>query len=134
MTIDLVIDITGDVVEWQKLLNGVQTVTLEGVSADGAWTLAAACSWNVRAGSSAEEGDATMTRSDGAEVFGSLAGGAVVESAVGDDAADYAMTLDFDVDGGSGAFDGAAGTLRASGRLTRDGFECRVVAAIEASP
>ncbi len=134
MPVNLEIDIAGDVVEWQKLLNGVQAVTLEGASVDGAWTLAGSCSWNVRAGSSAEEGDVTLVRSDGAEMFGSLAGGAVAEAAAGDmDAADYAMALEFDIDGGSGAFEGMAGTLRAAGRLTREGFECRLIVAAEPS-
>ena len=134
MTINLTIDIAGDVVEWQKLLNGVQTVTLAGTSADGAWALTGACAWDVRAGSSAEEGDVALTRSDGAELFATLTGGTVVETAGIDiDAADYAMTLEFDIDGGSGPFEGVAGTLRAVGRLTRDGFACRVIVAAEPS-
>jgi hypothetical protein len=128
MAIRLAIDIAGDVVEWQKLLNGLQSVTLVGASADGAWTLTAACSWNARTGSTAEDGDVTLTRSDGAELFGELVGGAVAESEAGDiDAADYAMTFEFDIDGGAVMFEGASGTLRAEGRLWRDGFECRVI-------
>ena len=38
------IDFSGEVVEWQELLNGTQVLSLEGASADGQWSLSGALS------------------------------------------------------------------------------------------
>jgi len=126
MELGIDIDLTGDVIEWQKLLNGTQIVTIEGAAADGEWTLSGGLSWNVRAGSGAGEGDVILARSDGSELFGSLNGGDVREIA-GDDAerADYAMRLTYEIDGGSGEFETAAGNATAEGTLSRESFAGR---------
>ncbi len=126
------IEVTGDVVEWQTLLSGMQVVTLEGASADGAWTLSGSCSWNVRAGPDASEGDLALTRADGAELFATLAVGQVVElPSDAADTADYEVRLEFTVDGGTGEFDGAIGTVVADGRLSREGFALRARSAVK---
>lgn len=120
---DLRIDIAGDVVEWQTLLSGMQTATLEGASPDGAWTLSGSCSWNPRSGADAAEGDLTLSRDDGAELFATLAAGTVVERASdAADAAAYDARLEFTIDGGAGDFDDATGSIRADGRLSRETF------------
>ena len=123
---ELVIDISGDVVEWQDLLNGTCIATLEGASPDGQWTLLGSVSWDTRSGSRASEGDITVSRADGSELFGTLAGGEVAEMGE-DDTADtgYAMRLEYDIDGGSGAFTSAAGRAAAQGSLSRDRFHAR---------
>src|SRR5512132_2837540 len=87
-TQEVPIDASGDVVEWQTLLSGMQIATLEGASAHGVWTLSGSCSWNVRSGNDASEGDLTLSRDDGAELFSTLAGGTVTE--LPSDAADAA--------------------------------------------
>ncbi len=126
------VDVAGDVVEWQTLLSGMQVATLEGASADGAWTLSGSCSWNARAGRDASEGDLALTRADGAELFATLASGQVVElPSDAADTADYEVRLEFTVDGGTGEFDGASGTVLADGRLSREGFAVRVRIAVE---
>lgn len=119
---ELRIEITGDVVEWQELLNGTQIVTIEGASADG-WTLSGSVSWNIRDASAAGEGDITLTRDDGAELFGTLVRARVSE--IGErevEEADHAMQLEYEIDGGSGAFEGASGSARAEGRLSAEAF------------
>jgi len=119
---ELRIEITGDVVEWQELLNGTQIVTLEGASADG-WTLSGSVSWNIRDASAAGEGDITLTCDDGADLFGSLVEARVSE--IGErevEEADHAMHLEYEIDGGSGAFEGASGSARAGGRLSAEAF------------
>lgn len=119
---ELRIEITGDVVEWQKLLNGTQIVTLEGASADG-WTLSGSVSWNIRDASAAGEGDITLTRNDGAELFGSLVRAQVSEIGERDvEEADRSMHLAYEIDGGSGAFEGASGSARTEGRLSAETF------------
>jgi hypothetical protein len=115
------IEISGEVVEWQKLLDGTQIVGLEGVSSDG-WTLSGSVSWNVRDASAAGEGDITLTR-DGAELFGTLVEARVSE--IGErevEEADHEMHLRYEIDGGSGAFEGASGSARADGRLSAESF------------
>ena len=126
------VDVAGDVVEWQTLLSGMQVVTLEGASADGAWTLSGGCSWNIRSGPDASEGDLTLTRADGAELFATLAVGQVAElPSDAADAADYHVRLEFTVDGGTSEFDGAVGAVLADGRLSREGFALRVRVAVK---
>ncbi len=121
------IDIAGDVVEWQTLLSGMQIATVEGATADGAWTLSGNCSWNPRSGLGASEGDLTLSRNDGAELFASLSAGTVVEElSESGDAAGYDAHLELAVDGGAGEFEGAAGSIVAAGRLSRDGFRMQL--------
>ena len=121
MEMDL--EFTGDVVEWQTLLSGMQIVSLEGATGDVAWTLSGGCSWNVRAGSEASEGDLTLSRDDGGELFATLAAGTVVElPSDAADAADYDVRLEFTIDGGAGEFDSASGVIDADGRLSRQAY------------
>ena len=111
-----------DVVEWQELLNGAQIVTIEGASPDG-WTLSASVTWSARDADFAGEGDIALTRGDGAELFGSLTRARVSE--IGDAEvveADHLMQLEYEIDGGSGPFEGASGSARAEGRLSRESF------------
>lgn len=110
----------GEIVERQELLNGTETVSLEGESADGVWAISGLVAWNIGLVSSAGEGDITLTRDDGAEIFATLVRGEVVETAaaVDDDLTEHTMRLEYDVDGGSGAFDSAVGRCTASGTLT----------------
>jgi hypothetical protein len=114
----------GEVVERQELLNGTETVSLEGVSDDGKWTMSGLVAWNIGLVSSAGEGDITFVRDDGAEMFGSLVRGEVVETAAADaaDLADHTMRLAYDIDGGSGAFESATGRCVASGTLAASTF------------
>ncbi len=114
----------GEIVERVELLNGTETVSLEGESGDGVWTMSGLMAWNIGLVSSAGEGDITFIRNDGAEIFGSLARGEVVESAGADagDLADHTMRLEYDIDGGSGGFDSAAGRCTALGTLAAATF------------
>ncbi len=118
------IDFAGEIVERQELLNGTETVSLEGESADGRWTMSGLVAWNIGLVSSAGEGDITLTRDDGAELFGTLVRGDVSEAAAGDgeEAASYAMRLEYEIDGGGGAFESAAGTCVAAGSLAAAAF------------
>ena len=115
--------VTGDLVERQELLNGTQTVTIEGVSDDGAWSLVGSISWNRGLVDYPGEGDLTLTRGDD-EVFATLTVADVTE--LGEDAdpdADHLMNLQDEVDGGAGTFAQTAGTARAEGALAGDRFE-----------
>ncbi|MDP9237214.1 MAG: hypothetical protein M3P30_07445 [Chloroflexota bacterium] len=128
---ELTIEITGDVVEWQELLNGTQILSLDGASADGQWTLSGALSWNIGLRESAGEGDLTLGRANGAEIFATLTRAdvrAVVEREVED--ADYTMRLEYEIDGGAGEYEGAAGTATTEGALSRVGFNGRWVISI----
>jgi hypothetical protein len=66
----LELDLVGDIVEQQDLLNGTRSVTLAGQSLDGAWAFEGTLSWSSGLTEYAGEGDITLTRDDGSELFG----------------------------------------------------------------
>lgn len=119
------IELAGEIVERQELLNGTETVSLAGESGDGRWTMSGLVTWNIGLVSNTGEGDITLSRDDGAEIFGTLVRGDVAEAAEGDDAADYKMRLEYEIDGGSGAFEGATGACEAVGTLAAATFRGR---------
>ena len=128
------LEIAGDVVERQELLNGTEILTLEGRSADGAWTFVGGLSWNIGRKAVPAEGDITLTAGDGDEIFGTVAGGGVKDTAV--EHADHLLALLYDIDGGTGRFDAASGALHAEGSLHGDTFRLQLttIAGGEASP
>ena len=81
---EIEIELAGEIVERQELLNGTETVSLEGESADGRWTMSGLVTWNIGLVSNTGEGDITLTRDDGAELFGTLIRGDVAETSAGD--------------------------------------------------
>jgi hypothetical protein len=117
---ELEIAINGDIVERQELLNGTQTITIEGASDDGAWTLVGSISWNRGLKDYAGEGDLTLTRG-GDEIFATLTN-AEVRDAPDDATADHSLALEYDVDGGAGTFSDASGRAQATGWLAGDRF------------
>jgi hypothetical protein len=125
------IDVTGEVVEWQTLLNGTKIATFEGASPDGAWTFSGSCSWNPRSGPEATEADLVITRADGAEIFATLAAGSVVE--LPSDAGNHRLSLRFEIDGGAGDFADVSGMAETDGHLRRQGFSLEVRVDIHAS-
>jgi hypothetical protein len=117
----------GQVIERQELLDGTVTLTFDGASPDGRWTAVGSLSWSIGPGENTNEGDITLTRDDGAELFGTLAAGDVSEAPGADvDAADYAVRVRYEVDSGSGAFDGATGTAEAEGAVSLDSIQLQV--------
>lgn len=126
---DVVIHASGDVTERLKLLNGTQSVTIEGASDDGAWTLTGVVAWNIGLREFAGEGDLTLARDDGAEIFATLTRADVHEG--GDDgASDYTLRLAYDIDGGTGVYAGIAGSADGSGALSGEAFRLDVAVRI----
>ena len=126
---ELEIEIVGDIVERQELLNGTQIITLEGASADGAWTLTAGLSWNIGLTDTATEGDITLTRTDGAELFATLTTANITETAESGEA-DYDLSLTYEIDGGSGALEEVGGRLQLLGELAGDQFRASLRAGV----
>ena len=113
--------IRGEIIERQELLNGTQTVTLAGVSADG-WQLSGEASWNLGLVEYRGEGDITLLREDGAELYGTVLGVSVSLVTDAEEASER-FRIDYEIDGGAGAFEGAAGQAMAVGVLEGDAFE-----------
>jgi hypothetical protein len=67
-------------------------------------------SWNLGLVDFAGEGDITLTRG-GDEVYGTLARIEVRDASEGGDA-DFEAEVEYDVDGGAGALEGASGRVR----------------------
>jgi hypothetical protein len=120
---------TGDVVERQELLNGTKTITIEGTSDDGAWTLTAVISWNRGLVDYPGEGDVALAH-DGDEIFATLVR-AEASTPEGDDASDHLIKIQYEVDGGAGTYDGAGGSARAEVRVAGDEFSGRWVLTLE---
>jgi hypothetical protein len=110
---ELRIEIAGDIVERQELLNGTQSITLEGVSHDGVWTLSASVSWNRGLIDYAGEGDVSLARADGAELYATLVRSDATDDPEAAPDADRLIVLQYEVDGGAADFAGCSGTVRA---------------------
>jgi len=118
MAMELRIEVEGDVVEREELLNGTQVLTLEGRSSDGEWTLTGGVSWNIGLSDRGGEGDITLSGSDGAEVYGTLGSVEVAEVAgEGEE-----LRLRYEIDGGAGEFEGASGQGEAQVVVTGGAF------------
>jgi hypothetical protein len=120
---ELHIAISGDIVERQELLNGTQTITIEGASSDGAWTLSGSVSWNRGLVDYAGEGDLTLTRDDGAEVFATLVRADVIDDPAEHPDADHQIKVQYEIDGGSGTFADSAGSGDGTVLAEGDRFE-----------
>lgn len=117
--VEIIIEASGDVAERSELLNGTETVTLEGASADG-WTLSALVSWSIGLVEYAGEGDITLASGDGA-LF-ATATEATAHAA--EDGADE-LRIRYEIDGGEGRFQAAAGVIEATLRLDGATFSGR---------
>lgn len=124
-SMEIAIDFSGDIVERQELLNGTETVSLEAESGDGRWAMSALVTWNIGLVSNAGEGDIALLQDDGGEIFGTLVRGDIVDAADGQDDATHTMKLEYEIDGGTGAFASAAGTCEAVGSLAAATFRGR---------
>ena len=107
---EITIEASGDVAERSELLNGTESVALEG-SGDG-WTVSVLASWSIGLVEYAGEGDITLARDDGAIIA------AVTQAALrtGDDGAEE-LRVRYEIDGGEGRFADAAGSIEATIRL-----------------
>jgi hypothetical protein len=127
MDLDLTLDFAGDVVERSELLNGIETLRLEGVTPDGGWTLSMEFTWSGGVEARGPEGDITLDRDDDG-LFGSLVAAEVLDAA--DEGASFRLT--FEVDGGSGSLDGGQGKVTATGTLAGDTFSARCLIRVQA--
>ena len=116
------LDIKGDIVERQDLLNGMEGVTLSGSTADGAWALDGALLWSRGMGDGGGEGDITLVRADGSSAYGVVASVTADGPAEGDGGA---IRLRADIDGGSGGFEATRGRCTAEIRLSTGEFSGR---------
>jgi len=121
---DLVIEVAGEIVEEQELLNGTRTVTLSGATADGVWTLDGVVSWNRGLVEYAGEGDLTLARDDGSEVYATLVR-AVARDDAGEDDADVRLEVSYEVDGGVGEFERASGPMSGTVLIAAGAFAGR---------
>lgn len=108
---EIVIEAAGDIVERSELLNGTESVTLEGASAGG-WTLSALVSWSIGLVEYGGEGDITLTSGEDA-LFATVASASAHAS---DDGADE-LRVRYEIDGGEGRFEAATGAIDATIRL-----------------
>lgn len=120
---EIVIVAEGEVVESQELLNGTRTVAFEAQSSDAVWLLSGVISWNLGLLDFPGEGDLTLARDDGTELYASLA------SAVARDInGTTQLDCEYDVDGGAGQFDGATGS--AAARVQLEGSSLQISLAV----
>jgi hypothetical protein len=117
---ELRIEFVGDVRERSELLNGTQSVDVEGAGVEGDWSLSGSFSWNLGLLDYAGEGDLVLTRHDGAEIFGTLTR---TEATAGESAeVEFRFTIAYEIDGGTQEFEGASGTAHAVVTLAGNTF------------
>lgn len=121
---ELTIDAEGDIAERSELLNGTESVTLEGASADG-WALSGLVSWSIGLVEYAGEGDITLSRSDDA-LFGTVASAIAREA---DDGGEE-FRIRYEIDGGEGRFEAATGVIAGTLRLDGPSFRGRWTVAL----
>jgi len=114
------IRIEGDVVERQELLNGTETVTLEGATADEEWAISSVVAWNRGLLDFEGEGDLTLVRRGGSELYGTLER---VTARDGEPEEGLRLTAFYSLDGGTGELEGRAGHAEAEIRLAEREFE-----------
>jgi hypothetical protein len=117
---ELRITISGEVVDRQELLNGTQSVTLAGVSEDGAWTLSGDIAWNRGLVDFAGEGDFTLTRENDDEIFATAT--RIDPERYDEDAAAVRLRAIYDIDGGTGEFTDASGSATGEPTIAGDAF------------
>lgn len=120
----LELDLAGDIIEQQDLLNGTRSVTLAGQSSDGAWSFEGTLSWSSGLTEYAGEGDITLTNGDGSEIFGT-ATAAREETAAEGESSELVLRADYEIDGGSGTFESGSGLGSAKIRFGMGGFSGR---------
>ena len=111
---DLAFEFDGEIVERQELLNGTQSVTVEGRSADGRWAVSLDISWNLGILDFDGEGDITIAGQNGTEAFGSLASAVAT---VGE-RADWSIVAAFDIDGGTDRWEAVRGRAEVTLEIT----------------
>ena len=111
----------GEIVERQELLNGTRTVAFEGTSDDGVWSVSGVVSWNLGLVDYAGEGDLTLVRDDGSELYATLTQASPDTAEDAD--TDASLSVTYEIDGGSGDFDSLNGPIHGRVRVTDDEFE-----------
>jgi hypothetical protein len=121
--VEIELEIHGEVVERQELLDGTQSVTVEGSSIDGRYLVSLSYSWNRGLVDLVGEGDITISRSQEAEAFGSLISAAVRPG----ETVDWDCEVRFELDGGSGDWIDASGNANVVLELIGDNARGRVL-------
>lgn len=120
---ELAIEAAGDITDRQELLNGTQMVALDGASGDGVWSVTGSLSWNIGLDDRGVEGDMTLSKTTGDELYATVSRGSVRELAgSGVDASEYVLRIECDIDGGAGSFEDARGLLLGEGVLSGASF------------
>lgn len=119
---NLDIEVAGGIVERQELLNGTRTAAFEGASADSAWTVSGVVSWNLGLLEYAGEGDLTLARDDGSELYATLVR-AEASGGESETVAEVLLATHYEIDGGAGAYKGASGAIQGEIRITEGAFD-----------
>jgi hypothetical protein len=117
------IEFLGAIVERQELLNGTQSITFEGRSADDAWSVSGMVAWSRGLIDFVGEGDLTLSTPESDELY------AIAMSVEAEDAeagGSREVRAHYEVDGGTGAYEGATGGLQAALEVAQDGIKGRV--------
>jgi len=108
---ELAITATLDITERDELLNGTQSVTFAGESDDGRWSISGSVAWNLGLIDFPGEGDLVLgAEGDSSEIFATLTRAAARPD--GEGGGETTISLGYEVDGGHGRYEGAAGRAR----------------------
>jgi len=113
------IEVDGDVVERQELLNGTQTLALE--AEGGGWTVSALVTWNRGLDVRPPEGDITLTCAQRGEIFATVTSVRAGEAST--DEGLLVLRVGYVVEGGTGDFEGVTGDAEATLEMADDRFK-----------
>ena len=126
MARSLRLDFEGEVSQNQEMLDGTRQLVLEGRADDDdhvSWSITVTLAWTMGDEAEIEEGDLTLSRDDGAELYAGLRAGRYRERGlVGVEGAAAGFDAAFAIDGGEGEFASSAGRVRLRGTFTEQRF------------
>lgn len=130
MKVDITLEFEAEIVDEQRLLNGVHSVSIDGRTEHEGRSWSLALSFDRAKGVEAvvEEGDLSLNSDDGTLFAGLESGQAdiVIDEIAGSEREVFALS--FEVSGGEGRFEGATGQVVLRGEL--EGGRGRMVAAL----
>jgi hypothetical protein len=113
----------GVTVEEGDLLDATRMATISGQARDDAgrgWRWEMSLSWTMALRSDFSEGDVSLLREDGAQIFATLTEGEYVEDPEEDEGS---FTAVFQIEGGEGPFETARGSVETNCRVTGEEVE-----------
>lgn len=131
MKLDTTLEFEAEVVEQQRLLNGAEYLSLQGQGEGIPWSLSLSFERPKESGAAMTDGDLTLTAPQGVLFAGLESGRAdiVIDEIAGDE--QTTLKLSFQIHGGEGDFEDAAGAVALQGEIAGAQASLRLTLSLE---